>query len=215
MQFTGPLMAKGVEDTLMYTFNRFAGHNEVGDSPESFGYSTSQFHNLMTNRFLQWRYSINGTSTHDTKRGEDVRARLNAVTCFYDEWASLVRSWMKENTKFKTNNWPDNNDEYLIYQTVAGTYPLKEENNYAERLHEYFQKALREAKIHSNWAEPNEEYESACINFIDKILEQNSAFKKKLPSILRKNSGVWNVQFIGPINVEIYMSRHPRRLPGH
>jgi maltooligosyltrehalose synthase len=186
MQFTGPLMAKGVEDTLMYTFNRFAGYNEVGDSPESFGYSTSQFHNLMTNRFLQWRYSINGTSTHDTKRGEDVRARLNAVTCFYDEWASLVRSWMKENTKFKTNNWPDNNDEYLIYQTVAGTYPLKEENNYAERLHEYFQKALREAKIHSNWAEPNEQYESACINFIDKILEQNSAFKKSFLPFFEK-----------------------------
>ena len=177
MQFTGPLMAKGVEDTLMYTFNRFIGHNEVGDSSEFFGYSVQQFHSMMIYRRDHWRYSLNGTSTHDTKRGEDVRARLNALTCFTDEWSALVKTWMEVNKKQKTNGWPDNNDEYLIYQTLAGSYPGPEEN-YNDRLKEYLQKALREAKIHSNWAEPGEEYEQACITFTQKILEENSAFKK-------------------------------------
>src|SRR5205085_11860756 len=97
MQFTGPLMAKGVEDTLMYTYNRFIGHNEVGDSPHFFGYTIQQFPQMMEYRSRHWPLSINGTSTHDTKRGEDVRARLNALTCFYNEWCTLVKSWMKEN----------------------------------------------------------------------------------------------------------------------
>jgi maltooligosyltrehalose synthase len=177
MQFTGPLMAKGVEDTLMYTYNRFAGHNEVGDSPEFFGYSVQEFHKLMQYRQQHWCYSMNATSTHDTKRGEDARARLNALTCFYDEWTSLVRGWMQQNKKFKTNGWPDSNDEYLVYQTLIGSYSLSDENNYPARLREYFQKALREAKIHSTWNEPDIEYENACFNFITKVLEENSDFR--------------------------------------
>lgn len=193
MQFTGPLMAKGVEDTLMYTYNRFIGHNEVGDSSEFFGYSVQQFHSLMIYRSDHWRYSLNGTSTHDTKRGEDVRARLNALTCFYDEWSALVKKWMEENKKLKTNGWPDNNDEYLIYQTLAGSYPGPEDN-YNDRLNEYLRKALREAKIHSNWAEPNEEYEQACIAFTQKILEGNSVFKKTFLPFFEKISfyGMFN-----------------------
>lgn len=186
MQFTGPLMAKGVEDTLMYTYNRFAGHNEVGDSPEYFGHSVQQFHKLMQRRMANWRYSINGTSTHDTKRGEDVRARLNAVTCFYDEWIALVKTWMKENSGYKTNGWPGNNDEYLVYQTLIGSHPLQNEANYTERLGEYFQKALREAKMHSNWAEPDTAYEKATTDFINKILDHNSAFIKTFTPFLEK-----------------------------
>lgn len=178
MQFTGPLMAKGVEDTLMYTYNRFAGHNEVGDSPELFGYSVKKFHELMRYRQKHWRYSLNGTSTHDTKRGEDMRARLNAVTCFYDEWETLVRRWMKENKQFKTNGWPDNNDEYFVYQTLVGSYPPEHQDNYQDRLREYFQKAFREAKVHSDWNEPDTEYENACISFINKIPAENSTFRE-------------------------------------
>jgi maltooligosyltrehalose synthase len=186
MQFTGPLMAKGVEDTLMYTYNRFAGHNEVGDSPELFGYSVQQFHEMMGYRNKHWRYSLNATSTHDTKRGEDVRARLNAVTCFYEEWTTLVRTWMKENKKFKTNGWPAHNDEYLLYQTLIGSFPLHEEKDYSDRINGYFQKALREAKVHSNWSEPNEEYEKACVNFVNKILAADSAFRKSFIPFLEK-----------------------------
>ena len=101
MQFTGPLMAKGVEDTLMYTYNRFIGHNEVGDSPETFGYSIEKFHELMTYRQQHWPLSMNGSSTHDTKRGEDVRARLNALSCFYSEWIELVKAMDERKQWFK------------------------------------------------------------------------------------------------------------------
>ena len=93
MQFTGPLMAKGVEDTLMYTYNRFIGHNEVGDAPEAFGDSPEEFHQKMIDRQNKWPLSMNGTSTHDTKRGEDVRARLNVLTDLPDEWFSKVEEW--------------------------------------------------------------------------------------------------------------------------
>lgn len=190
MQFTGPLMAKGVEDTLMYTYNRFIGHNEVGDSPETFGYSIEKFHELMIHRHQHWPLSMNGTSTHDTKRGEDVRARLNALSCFYSEWIEAVHSWMKENNSLKTNGLPDKNDEYFIYQTLIGSHPIPDDNKeieaYPERLKEYFQKALREAKVNSNWAEPNTEYEEACINFANKLLAKDSSFNKLFQPLFEK-----------------------------
>ena len=186
MQFTGPLMAKGVEDTLMYTYNRFIGHNEVGGTPEFFGYSIQKFHDMMKFRYEHWRYSLNGTSTHDTKRGEDVRARLNVITCFYDDWTALVKQWMEENRKFKTKGWPDDNDEYFVYQTIAGSYPFEFENDYIDRLIAYFQKALREAKRYSNWANPNADYENATVNFINKILDKESTFRKTFIPFLEK-----------------------------
>ncbi|RYF97081.1 MAG: hypothetical protein EOO00_01090 [Chitinophagaceae bacterium] len=190
MQFTGPLMAKGVEDTLMYTYNRFIGHNEVGDSPETFGYSIEKFHELMTYRQQHWPLSMNGSSTHDTKRGEDVRARLNALSCFYSEWIELVKTWMRDNTGLKTNGFPDKNDEYFIYQTLVGSHPIpdddKEMDAYPGRLKEYFQKALREAKVNSNWAEPNTEYEEACVTFTNKLLEKDSMFVKSFQPLFEK-----------------------------
>jgi maltooligosyltrehalose synthase len=188
MQFTGPLMAKGVEDTLMYTYNRFAGHNEVGDSAEFFGYSTQDFHTMMIYRQQHWPLSLNGSSTHDTKRGEDVRARLNTLTCFHEEWVQLVKQWMDENKDLKISGAPDNNDEYFIYQTIIGSYPIltDETSSYPDRLKEYFQKAMREAKLHSNWAEPNTAYEEACVNFANKLLERNSKFNKTFQPFFEK-----------------------------
>ena len=96
MQFSGPLMAKGVEDTLMYTYNRFVGHNEVGDAPDAFGMEVKDFHKLMKQRQKHWPLSINGTSTHDTKRGEDVRARLNVLTAIPEEWFAMVKQFIVE-----------------------------------------------------------------------------------------------------------------------
>jgi malto-oligosyltrehalose synthase len=151
MQFTGPLMAKGVEDTLMYTYNRFIGHNEVGDSPESFGITPGEFHQLMQERQALWPFSINGTSTHDTKRGEDVRARLNVLTNLADEWIKQVQEWQQLNSKSKIKGNLDPTDEYLIYQTLVGAYPMngQEEDDFGSRIQEYLQKALREAKRYS------------------------------------------------------------------
>jgi malto-oligosyltrehalose synthase len=187
MQFTGPLMAKGVEDTLMYTYNNFIGHNEVGDSPEAFGDSPHEFHRKMLDRQEHWNLSMNGTSTHDTKRGEDVRARLNVLTDLPDEWFEAVKEWRKLNQHAKQNKAPDDNDEYLIYQSVIGAAPMPgRDDNFKERVQEYLQKALREAKTHSNWTEPNEEYEGAAKEFAVKLLDKSSAFWKSFEPIYTK-----------------------------
>lgn len=179
MQFSGPLMAKGVEDTLMYTNNRFIGHNEVGDSPESFGISIEAFHQAMIDRQENWPLALNATSTHDTKRGEDVRARLNVLSDLPQEWFDTVQQWQTLTADLKQNHFPDKNDEYLIYQSLVGNYPMpgESEDDFAERMAAFLQKALREAKQHSNWTRPNEEYENATIQFA-KALLQNEAFKK-------------------------------------
>ena len=184
MQFTGPLMAKGVEDTLMYTYNRFIGHNEVGDSPEAFGSTAEEFHEQMQYRNGHWPLSINTTSTHDTKRGEDARARLNALTDFPEEWTALVQTWRKQNEKLKHRAMPDANDEYFIYQTLVASY--SPEDDYGDRIAEYLQKALREAKTHSNWADPAIEYENSAIGFARALINNENGFHETFIPFLQK-----------------------------
>lgn len=188
MQFTGPLMAKGVEDTLMYTYNRFIGHNEVGDSPEAFGDSVEWFHHEMIERQQKWPLTMNGTSTHDTKRGEDVRARLNVLTDLPVEWFAIVKEWQLLNIGLKENGQPDANDEYLIYQTILGTFPMPGEDNddFKNRLQDYLQKALREAKTHTNWATPNEKYEAVTKKFAVSLLEIQTPFWKSFQQFHKK-----------------------------
>jgi len=185
MQFTGPLMAKGVEDTLMYTYNRFIGHNEVGDAPEAFGISPAAFHEKMQQRQQHWPLSINATSTHDTKRGEDVRARLNVLTALPDQWLQTVQEWQRLNSDLKQDKAPDANDEYFIYQTLIGSYPMpgQDEDDFANRLQEYLQKALREAKRHSNWTKPNQAYEDITKNFAKSLLDQKRPFWQSFTSL--------------------------------
>jgi len=187
MQFSGPLMAKGVEDTLMYTYNRFIGHTEVGDTPNSFGLSVASFHKKMINRQLNFPLSINATSTHDTKRGEDVRTRLNVITDIPAKWKTLVLD-------LKANNCEDGklvlnlhqNDAYLIYQTVMGALPYeaKYEKDLQQRLESYIEKALREAKKRSEWATPNENYELDAKNFAISLLDKTQHNYKSLQKFL-------------------------------
>ncbi|GAB3018063.1 malto-oligosyltrehalose synthase [Spirosoma pulveris] len=193
MQFTGPLMAKGVEDTLMYTYTRFIGHDEVGDSPAYFGLTVEAFHQKMLDRQRQWPLALNATSTHDTKRGEDVRSRLNVLTDLTDEWIAAVQEWQQLNKALKsadtgsdtTSEAPDTNDEYFIYQTLVGAYPMpgndsaaltSEEADFPDRLTEYLQKALREAKRNSTYDAPNEAYETATQTFAVELLDRNRPF---------------------------------------
>ncbi|HEY2722675.1 MAG TPA: malto-oligosyltrehalose synthase, partial [Chitinophagaceae bacterium] len=180
MQFTGPLMAKGVEDTLMYTYNRFIVHNDVGDSPASFGITGKKFNRAMITRQIKWPLTLNATSTHDTKRGEDVRARLNVLSDLAENWFSLVRQWIKMNAVHKQGNVPDANDEYFIYQNIVGAYPMPgcDDEHFVGRIEAYLIKALHEAKTNSGWVQPNVEYERATIDFIRKLLDRNSAFFK-------------------------------------
>jgi malto-oligosyltrehalose synthase/4-alpha-glucanotransferase len=178
MQFSGPLMAKGVEDTLMYTYNRFIGKNEVGDSPAGFGKSPEIFHQQMLERQQLWPLALNGTSTHDTKRGEDVRARLQVITDLHAEWLEHVKSWQEINKGLKGGNKPDDNDTYFIYQTLIGTHPMPGvvEESYQSRMDAYLEKAFREAKTHTGWSEPDEEYESAAKSFSAALLQDKAGF---------------------------------------
>ncbi len=180
MQFSGPLMAKGVEDTLMYTYNKFIGHNEVGDSPTAFGVSTDDFHTAMQERLQSSPLSLNATATHDTKRGEDVRARLNVLTDLKEEWFQAVESWYRLNTGLQAQAVPDINDEYLIYQSLLGSYPMpgQDDSDFRERFEQYITKSLREAKRKSSWAQPDEAYEEAARSFAARLLVKGTPFWK-------------------------------------
>jgi len=178
MQFSGPLMAKGVEDTLMYTYNRFIGHNEVGDAPNAFGVKTKVIHNWMWKRQNEWSLSLNGSSTHDTKRGEDVRARLNVLSDLAVEWINTVSQWKVLNANL--TEILDPGDEYFIYQTLIGSFPMPgmPEDNYGIRLQAYLEKALREGKRNSGWETPNLAYEEAAKEFALRLLNPAADFWK-------------------------------------
>jgi malto-oligosyltrehalose synthase/4-alpha-glucanotransferase len=188
MQFTGPLMAKGVEDTLMYSWNCFISHNDVGDHVSAFGISIETFHERMKIRQEQWPLTMNTTSTHDTKRGEDVRARLNVLSDLPDEWFTSVKEWQHLNAHLKKNNMPDKNDEYFLYQSLIGVFPMpfKNDTDFHKRIQQYIPKALREAKINSNWSAPNEEYEQAMLAFTSSLLKKDSPFLKSFKRFYHK-----------------------------
>ena len=179
MQFTGPLMAKGVEDTLLYTYNCFVGHNEVGDSPERFGLSVDAFHKAMQTRQQHWPLAQNTTATHDTKRGEDARARLNVLTDLADEWLTEVQHWQQLNATLKRNDTPDRNDEYFIYQNLIGTYPISgesENDNFEERFQQYLEKALQEAKRHTTGWTVDDPYHKDVQAFTAQLLDKQGPF---------------------------------------
>ncbi|GAB2585378.1 malto-oligosyltrehalose synthase [Spirosoma areae] len=178
MQFSGPLMAKGVEDTLLYTYNCFIGHNEVGDSPERFGLAVDGFHQAMQDRQRQWPLAQNTTATHDTKRGEDVRARLNVLTDLPHEWVAELKHWQQLTKPFKENNAPDANDEYLIYQNLLGAYPMpgQDEDDFPNRFRQYLEKALQEAKRHTTGWVVEGDYHAGVRWFTDNLLNQQSPF---------------------------------------
>ncbi|MBB6143510.1 (1-_4)-alpha-D-glucan 1-alpha-D-glucosylmutase [Silvibacterium bohemicum] len=179
-QLTGPVMAKGVEDTAFYIYNRFISSNEVGSSMKSFGISVESFHSSNEERLLNSPDAILGTSTHDTKRSEDVRNRLNVISELENRWPSLIRRWYRMNAKARQTLEdgrvaPDPNEEYLIYQTIAGAWPWvmnseEDRKSFLDRLKEYMSKALSEAKINLSWVSPNEKYVTAVHAFLESLL---------------------------------------------
>jgi malto-oligosyltrehalose synthase/4-alpha-glucanotransferase len=200
MQFTGPLMAKGVEDTTMYYYNCFIGHNEVGDEPGASGLSVENYHLKMVERQRNRPMTMNATSTHDTKRGEDVRARLNVITEMAEEWKKRVRHWMKVNDRLKVRTGegfsPDINEEYFIYQTLTGVFPFGgvKDESFLKRLDEYLIKSLREAKTNTEWNAPDTGHENAVISFTRNILKPGSEFLEDFQPFQAKvaNFGVIN-----------------------
>jgi (1->4)-alpha-D-glucan 1-alpha-D-glucosylmutase len=185
-QLTGPVMAKGVEDTAFYNFNRFISLNEVGGDSGRFGISLESFHDQNKRRAQRWPHSLLASATHDTKRGEDLRARLNVLSEIPDEWGRAVIKWRGLNAEKKTRvngqPAPSANDEYLLYQTLIGAWGTgaeqeKGRDHFRERLSDYMLKAVREAKAQTQWTEPNRPYEEAVERFIDALLcdsESNS-----------------------------------------
>lgn len=174
-QFSGPVMAKGLEDTCFYRYNRLLSINEVGGEPGHFGTSVSGFHHQNQERLANMPHNMLNTSTHDSKRSEDVRARLNVLSEMPDLWSKYLQRWTRMNRGNKTeldgSPAPDANDEYLIYQTLLGFWPFETPDaetleSLADRLEQYVIKALREAKVYSSWINPNADYESACKRFI-------------------------------------------------
>ncbi|HAU32457.1 MAG: Maltooligosyl trehalose synthase [Desulfotomaculum sp. 46_296] len=180
-QFTGPVMAKGCEDTALYVFNRLISFNEVGSNPGTTGISVDEFHRRNRTRLQLTPHTMNTTSTHDTKRSEDVRARINVLTEIPELWSGQLAKWRRYNLAAKKviNNQtaPDGNMEYLIYQTLVGTWPLnkKEIPVFRKRLNDYLIKAAREAKLHTSWLQPDKDYEDALVHFIGSILEPSES----------------------------------------
>jgi (1->4)-alpha-D-glucan 1-alpha-D-glucosylmutase len=164
-QLTGPVMAKSVEDTAFYSFNRLVSLNEVGGEPGHFGLSPEEFHAACAAAQARWPRAMLASSTHDTKRSEDVRARINLLSEIPDRWSEAVRRWAEINDRYRRENLPDRNTEYLLYQTLVGAWPIE-----TDRVLAYMEKASREAKTHTSWTNPNPAYEDALRAFIEGIM---------------------------------------------
>src|SRR5262249_39729703 len=165
-QATGPVMAKGLEDTVFYIYNRLAALNEVGGEPEQFGLNVQAFHERNVDRQRNWPATLLATSTHDTKRSEDVRARIVAISEIPELWRRSLQRWRVSNRRWKRttddSEAPDANEEYLLYQTLLGTWPMQADGepettptpDYVNRIQVYMAKALHEAKINTSWIQP-------------------------------------------------------------
>jgi (1->4)-alpha-D-glucan 1-alpha-D-glucosylmutase len=194
-QVTGPITAKGLEDTAFYRYYPLASLNEVGGDPTVPGTTIEQFHRRLGERAANWPGCMSTTGTHDTKRGEDLRARLNVLSEIPDVWEAAVRRWQSMNAEVRGEldgaPVPDANEEYLIYQTLVGTWPVakldaKARQAYIERIVGYLDKALREAKLHTSWLNPYEEYDQAVAGFIRAILaDPKSPFAQDVDQLVR------------------------------
>jgi (1->4)-alpha-D-glucan 1-alpha-D-glucosylmutase len=179
-QFTGPLMAKGLEDTAAYRYNALISLNEVGGDPlrEEPPHTLDHFHEFNRRRFEEWPDTMNATATHDTKRGEDLRARLNVLSEMPEEWDRRLAQWMlwNEPKRVPVNGLlaPSASEEILIYQTLLGAW--EDDPSFLDRMKEFLVKALREAKANSSWIAPHEQYEQAVQEFTARLLDPDSEF---------------------------------------
>ena len=198
-QFTGPVTAKGVEDTAFYRYHRLVSLNEVGGDPDCFGFTITAFHGASRDRARHWRHTMLATSTHDNKRAEDVRARIDVLSEIPAAWRLEVRRWSRLNRHRKREvdgaEAPSRNDEYLLYQTLVGTWPRAGARTrpglapYCERIEAYMLKAAREGKEHTSWINPNDEYEKALAEFVRGLLRTPAghAFRRAAARVRRGN----------------------------
>jgi (1->4)-alpha-D-glucan 1-alpha-D-glucosylmutase len=192
-QFSGPVMAKGVEDTAFYRYNRFVALNEVGGAPERFGLAPALFHKANAARAQNWPHAMLATATHDTKRGEDNRARLAVLSEMPEEWRRQVETWTRilraRRGDVERTAAPDRDDVYMLYQMFVGSWPIDmldapseaQREAYGARIHAALEKSLREAKRRSNWAAPDADYEQATQTFAKEALRSETFLSNFLP----------------------------------
>jgi (1->4)-alpha-D-glucan 1-alpha-D-glucosylmutase len=201
-QYTSALMAKGLEDTSFYRYHRLVSLNDVGGDPLRFGLNPEDFHRAVRERATIWPHEMLATSTHDSKRSEDVRARINALSEISMEWERQVRNWRELNRNKKIicdgEETPTANDEYLFYQTLIGAWPIDSSSQdltaaFVERIRNYMLKAVREAKEKTSWRRPNPQYESALSTFVNAVLGC-AEFRKEFVPLQGK------VAFFGMLN---------------
>ena len=182
-QVTSPVTAKGIEDTALYIYNRLVSLNEVGGEPDKFGITPDALHGWLGNRASKWPHGLSASSTHDTKRSEDVRARINALSELCAEWRKATGRWARMNRKARVTidgeSYPSRNEEYLLYQTLIGTWPfgsmsVHEEREYHQRIRDYMLKTMREAKAFTSWLNPSELHENAMRRFVEMVLSPNN-----------------------------------------
>ena len=201
-QFTGPIVAKGLEDTALYVYHPLLSLNEVGGNPRPGEVPTrEEFYEFLAARQQKWPATMDATSTHDTKRSEDVRARLNVLSEIPQEWEERLKRWSNLNGKHKVNIAgqvaPDSNEEYFFYQTLLGVWPAHSEGkeNLLRRVQEHLTKATREAMVHTRWTRPNQPHEDALQNFAGSVLsEENREFLAEFRQFQEK------VAYYGMIN---------------
>ncbi len=202
-QLTGPAMAKGFEDSILYVYNRLMSANEVGSEPEKPALAPAEFHRRINKRRERFPGTLNTTMTHDSKRAEDVRARLNVLSELRDEWTAHVLRWHDANSHLREIvrgvAVPDANEELLIYQTLVGAWPLLDEEmlGFHDRIRQYVQKAVREARTHSSWLKPDESYENGLLEFVTRLLDKKSGAKSFLEDFLTFQR---RVAFHGAVN---------------
>ncbi len=180
-QYTGPLQAKGLEDTAFYRHNVLVSLNEVGGDPQRFGVSVRAFHASNQHRRQDWPFTMLATSTHDTKRGEDARCRIDVLSEIPGDWGRKVATWSHINASARTNvdgePAPDRGDEYLFYQALLGAWPAEQtapivSTALLDRIQSFMLKAIREAKLHTSWVNHNEAYENATRRFVETVLDR-------------------------------------------
>jgi (1->4)-alpha-D-glucan 1-alpha-D-glucosylmutase len=180
-QVSAPVMAKGVEDTAFYRYQPLISLNEVGGDPSRFGSAPAAFHQAMVHAARHWPETMLTLSTHDTKRSGDVRARISVLSELPGAWESAVTRWAEQNSAHKQDGWPDRNAEYLLYQTLAGAWPIE-----AGRVGAFMLKAAKEAKVHTSWTDPDAGYDDALSAFVTAVLADR-AFTGDLEAFLAEH----------------------------
>jgi (1->4)-alpha-D-glucan 1-alpha-D-glucosylmutase len=215
-QFTGPMMAKSLEDTAFYRYHRLLALNEVGGDPSAKALSIEAFHEAMKVRVREWPHGMTATATHDTKRGEDARARLTALTEIPGEWASAVARWKVMNAPHLVVDGemraPSAAFEYMLYQALLGAWPAGErDDSFVERMQAYALKAAREGKQETSWLNPNEAYEAGLRIFIARILDRSASaeFPDSLETLARRVSLLGALNSLSQITLKATMPGVP------